>query len=206
MQEVRVIVPQAPGGPVTAVPVRGAVPRTARELEGLIRMREELGAQANTLTRRRNALTEELQRTDPRARGPVEERIRAVDERIVRLDAQIDQINDRVASAPPSAMTASTAPPIERFLNRAAEDLVPIVGIVSALFLAPLAFSLARLIWKRSTTSQARHLPSESVILQRLEQIQASVDTMAVEIERISEGQRYVSKQLGEKERAVLPR
>jgi hypothetical protein len=40
----------------------------------------------------------------------------------------------------------------------------------------------------------------------RLEQLQTSMDAMALEVERISENQRYVTKLMGEKDRSALPR
>jgi hypothetical protein len=38
----------------------------------------------------------------------------------------------------------------------------------------------------------------------RLERMEAAIDSMAVEIERISEGQRFVTKLLAERERSVI--
>jgi hypothetical protein len=78
------------------------------------------------------------------------------------------------------------------------EDIVPIVAILSVFVFAPFAVAMARLIWKRASapprTTQVDHATQ-----QRLDQLQQAVDTIAVEVERISEGQRFVTKLLSDR-------
>ena len=67
----------------------------------------------------------------------------------------------------------------------------------------PLAFGVARAIWKRSNKPG----PPPAVFTetaQRLERLEASVDAIAIEIERISEGQRFVTKLLSESQPAPM--
>jgi hypothetical protein len=105
---------------------------------------------------------------------------------------------------------ASTAPPGEfgeaeaaRIASQIAGDIVPIVAILSVFVFAPLMIALSRFIWKRSV-SAPRPAVSDQVTQQRLEQLQQAVDTIAIEVERISEGQRFVTRILSEPQRPAI--
>src|SRR5262245_57244590 len=93
--------------------------------------------------------------------------------------------------------------------TREQEGVIAIVAIVSIFVLFPMAIAFARVIWRRaSEPSRPRSTESDPHHLQRrLDQIQTSIEAMAIEIERISEGQRFVTKLMsdrGQGERAAL--
>lgn len=79
-----------------------------------------------------------------------------------------------------------------------------ITGIVMVLGL-PIVIVHARKLWMRDSASQVG-APSFQTD-QRLERIEHAIDAMAVEVERISEGQRFVTKLLADRgqERASIP-
>ncbi|MGH9204806.1 MAG: hypothetical protein ACRD2A_26570, partial [Vicinamibacterales bacterium] len=58
----------------------------------------------------------------------------------------------------------------------------------------PLVIVHARKIWKRESATLSS-APSDH----RLERIEQAIDAMAVEVERIAEGQRYVTKLLADR-------
>ena len=60
--------------------------------------------------------------------------------------------------------------------------------------LSPVLRALGRRI---ESTSRARPLPAEDP--ERLKRIEQAVDAMAIEVERISEGQRFVTRLLAER-------
>ena len=68
----------------------------------------------------------------------------------------------------------------------------------------PLVIVHARRIWRRDSAEPA---PSSLETDRRLERIEHAIDAMAVEVERISEGQRFVTNLLADrgKERVGLP-
>ena len=68
----------------------------------------------------------------------------------------------------------------------------------------PLVIVHARKIWKRDSAELAH--PSGDTD-RRLERIEHAIDAMAVEVERVSEGQRFVTKLLSERaqERVGIP-
>src|SRR6266496_2110503 len=85
------------------------------------------------------------------------------------------------------------------------EDVVvPITGMLSVFVLSPLAIAYARNIWKRSSDRPAVRSAEVDMIGRRLEELQQSVEAMALEVERISEGQRFVTKLLSEKRPSAL--
>ena len=129
--------------------------------------------------------------------------MRVLDQRIVRLEQEIDQTGDALANAPAAVIAATRdAIPAELF-NRVSSDIVPIVAIVSVFVLAPIALTVSRLIWKRAS-APPRPAIADSTTMNRLEQLQQAVDTIAIEVERISEGQRFVTRLLGEQSRPAL--
>ena len=71
-------------------------------------------------------------------------------------------------------------------------------GIVFTIFvLAPLAVGASRMMWKRAAAAPVRSmLPPETA--GRLERIEQAVESIAIEVERVSEGQRFVTKLMSE--------
>lgn len=126
-----------------------------------------------------------------------------LDSRIAQLEKDITEAGRQLTNAPSGALIAGTSMPPMDVINRVSDGIVPIVAILSVFVLAPFAITLSRFIWKRSS-APPRAAVTDQATIQRLEQLQQSVDTIAIEVERISEGQRFVSKLLSERDRAVL--
>lgn len=206
MQDVRVIT--TPDGRTITIGGRGELPSTPQAVEGLRAQRAELQAQVNQLRENRSELGATIDRMgDSPGRAALQQRVAEVDQRILRLERQIDGINEQIANAPAIAMTpVVTLPPGGTFERALAREIVPITAIVTVFFLAPLAIAFARLLWKRGTAVASRPALGEQAIMTRLDALQTSVDAMALEVERISEGQRYLTKLNADKEKAALPR
>ena len=88
------------------------------------------------------------------------------------------------------------------------EDIViPIAGMITGIVMVlgvPLVIVHARKLWSRDSAARAE--PS-SMSDHRLERIEQAIDAMAVEVERIAEGQRFVTKLLSDRsqERVGIP-
>jgi hypothetical protein len=205
VQQVQIQTPAAPGQPVivtTRVPT--GVPQTPAEYRAIVATRGDLSDQLISATNRRNELADQLKTVDPSARAGLADRMRVLDARIVKLETEIDRTGDLVANAPPHVRTsaATTAVNVAQGLN---EDIViPIAGMLSTFVLLPLTIVLCRYIWKRTTAAAERPAVADHSTQQRLEQIQQAVDTIAIEVERISENQRFVTKIMSERDRSVL--
>ena len=79
-------------------------------------------------------------------------------------------------------------------------------GIVAIIFgtISGVLYPLVRAWARRLDGRGAAALPSREVE-ERLERIERAVDTIALEVERVSEGQRFVTKLLADKAAATLP-
>jgi hypothetical protein len=187
--------PKAPDPYIIQVPA--GVPTTKAELDALYMKRSEVSNQLQAAAARRQSLQEQLKSADPSARAGIEERLKVLDDRIVRLEKEIDRTGDLITRAPSGLMTRQEINPAE-FANRMSKEVVPIVGILSVFVFAPFAIAMSRLIWKRAS-QPPRVAIADQATQQRLESLQQSVDTIAIEVERISEGQRFVTKLLSER-------
>jgi Spy/CpxP family protein refolding chaperone len=176
---------------------------TRQQIEQLQARRSELSNQLESATRRRKDLAEQVSRGGPNRAG-LEARLEALDGRILRLEGEIDQVGQQLASADAQRFTETRPPtnfePGIHFSNVDSD----LVVIFSALLLAPLMLSIARLTWRRG--SRAYVAPSSSPDLSpRLERIEQAVDAIAIEVERVSEGQRFVTRLLSERPPELAP-
>jgi hypothetical protein len=85
-------------------------------------------------------------------------------------------------------------------------EVVPIIGIIfgSIAFMvvvSPIVRGIMKFIERRQDQNMV-HGPS---VANQLMQLQQSVDALAIEVERISESQRFLAKMSAEKDKAALP-
>ena len=81
------------------------------------------------------------------------------------------------------------------------ELIVAIAGMITSVVIIlgiPLVIVHARKIWKRDASTFAT---SSATTDHRLERIEQAIDAMAVEVERISEGQRFTTRLLSESQK-----
>lgn len=102
------------------------------------------------------------------------------------------------ASIQPIGSTVHGAPVIHLARMDGAEvaTVAIVFGVIAAIFI-PLVRAFAKRIESRS---ESRTLSSD--VLARLDHIERSVDAIAVEVERISEGQRFVTQLMSERPKA----
>jgi hypothetical protein len=193
--------PNAPQAPTTAAPnvvPISALPITAQDVRGLRIRIDDLREQLQDAASRRSNIAGQLPRADPSARPGIEARMGELDSRILRIEKDISEASRQLTNAPSTALTAARGWPNE-FPGRAGKDMVPIVAILSVFVFAPFAIAMSRLIWKRASVAVPRVAATDHATTQRLEQLQQSLDTIAIEVERISEGQRFVTKLFNER-------
>jgi hypothetical protein len=172
---------------------------TRQDVANLRTRRSELSEQLESATGRRRALAEQIRRADGVNRTGLETRLATLDQRIVRLEGQLDEVGQQLASPQAAQYVATTRPPANfprpRFSN---VDPEPIIICFILFVLSPISLAMSRLIWKRaSRTAMAPAAPAESGV--RLERIEQAVDAIAIEVERVSEGQRFVTRLLSER-------
>jgi cell division septum initiation protein DivIVA len=192
--------PPAPSAPGARVVVVGAstgdgtlaIPRTRAEVEALKDRREELSNQLTSAAGRRRELEKRLPGMDDAARQGILDRMALLDKRILNLESQIDQVGQQLAMVSPAVLATSSEP--DKFLASVDPDAVAGISITFTIFvLAPMAIAAARLMWKRAT-APARPPAISPEANQRLDRIENAVDAIAIEVERVSEGQRFLTK------------
>lgn len=86
------------------------------------------------------------------------------------------------------------------------EELLAIGGFFFTVIVLALGIPLVR-VWARHKDRQTALAPVDPAQAERLARIEHAVEAIAIEVERISEGQRYVTKLLAERagEARALP-
>jgi|SRR5687768_1121170 hypothetical protein len=178
---------QFPGGPLTA-----------RDVQALRQRGSELSRQLTSANNRRNELSNALEDAEGVNRQGIEQRIAQLDQRIMSIEADIAHNGRLLASAPPSSLPVSTetrpGSPAPFGMNPGQLTAVSIVGTIFVLF--PMSIAMARNIWRRGSRQVAPPVSLESA--QRMERLEQAVDAISIEVERISEGQRFMTRLLTE--------
>jgi hypothetical protein len=195
-----VIVPSRPGSP--AIPI----PMTAADV-GVLRDRvEELRGQRNSLNSQRAMLSKELRtaRPGPDATG-LEAHIAQLDARLLTIESDISDLGRAISAAPNGLQQAtSIAVPPGRSGQLSSAQITGI-SIVGIMFVAgPLVWAMAILAIRRSQRPPAPQIPKD--VSDRLERMEQGIEAVALEVERIGEGQRFVTQLMGDRaQRAALP-
>lgn len=194
-----VTIPALPG----SQPISIAIPRNGRDLAALKARREELSYQLNSVDNRRKKLMDQLRRTDDAtATKGLQDRLSLLDARQLQLENDLSQTGQMLSSAAAGAIASASAPPFVGGLSSGQVMGLSVLSIIFVLF--PLAAGVGRAIFKRASKSGMTPPQAFVETAQRLERLESSVDAIAIEIERISEGQRFVTKLLAEGQPAPM--
>ena len=183
--------------------VLGTVPRTGREGQALKQRGSELSRQLNSANGRRNDLAQQLEDAQGANKAGIEARIAQLDSRIMGIEADIAQNGRLLAAAPSSALadaTTETSPPNPFGMSPGQFTAIGIVGTIFIGF--PIAVALARNLLRRGSRAVA---PAPAASNERMDRLEQAVDAIAIEVERISEGQRYMTRLLTEGSAPALP-
>ena len=170
-----------------------ALPMTRADIAAIRSRREELSNQLISASNRREELAGQLRQASGADRAGLEQRIAVLDQRIVQLESDIAETGRLLTGAPAGLASTSSA-----MFGGFESGEVLAGGIVFTIFvLAPLAVGASRMMWKRAAASPVRTvIPAETA--GRLERIEQAVEAIAIEVERVSEGQRFVTKLLSD--------
>ncbi len=177
------------------------VPMNGREVAALRTQRTELSNQLVSASSRRHDLSQELNSAPAGpSRTGLEQRIEVLDKRILQLESDIASTGRQLSSAPLDVIASAQ----DFGGNNDIPDNVVATAFV-ALVLFPLAIVFARNMWKRGSRASATTQPLAGDAGNRLERLEQGMDAIAIEIERVSEGQRFVTKLLSEAQPGRLP-
>ena len=209
--------PDLPPAPPAGVPITvtftgtdGAtqvltVPLSRQAVRDIRAQREELSNQLTSAVGRRRRLAEEINQAPVGAgRSGLEQRLAVLDKRIVQLESDIAATGKQLSAAPLGLISSTGDGRGERDMP---DNVAAIIGVFTVFVLFPIAIAVARFIWRRAGKGPVQSAPQISPqIDQRLERLEAGVDAIAIEIERVTEGQRFVTRLLSEQDsREKLP-
>jgi hypothetical protein len=167
----------------------------------------EVRAELARATARRDAIQAQLDATTSRSQQ------RSLQAQLEKANVEVDKLTEAatkleskagglsVADGPGRTFGSSTAPPPALPSN---PDYIPeqmIITVVGIVFIGfPLSIAFARLLWRRATHIGAPAQPAQMSADQgqRFDRLEQAVDAVAIEIERISENQRYLTKVLAD--------
>ena len=200
------MIPQA-AAPVAApqAPVLAGAPRTSAPsaiYQGLRAQRSELTNQLDELQGTRREITSQMEELGPgdEAHKALQNRMTEIDNRIASVDGMLAANSAQIAQAAaiPGAVVESR--PIER--TGPPEEAFVLGGIFMMVAVLPISLAYARRIWRRSAVA-VTSFPRE--LADRLSRIEQGMEATSLEVERIGEGQRFLTRLFteGEGARAV---
>ena len=179
--------------------IPAGIPNTPGELRALKARRSTISDQLISASNRREELARELEKSrSPVTAEGIEQRIRVLDARILQLESDLAETGRLLQLAPASALGQSTetAPARRDGIPINEGGVIAIGSLVTLFVLAPLAFTAARIWWRRATGAIPK-APAKADS-ERLERLETAVETIALEMERVSEGQRFMTRLLTE--------
>lgn len=181
---------QAPAVAGTSAPSAAEMYQAARAY------RNELNRQLSDLESKRLAIARRLREGQVTGadKAGLEARLTELDGRISEMYKQIAAADAQVARA--AALPGAVVTPPTFVRNGPSDEAVELTIIGTMFLLLPVSIALARRLWRRATGAP---LPANLAkeMDERFTRLEQAMDAVAVEVERIGEGQRYVTKVLG---------
>lgn len=160
-----------------AGPVIGGSVRHELQMKLDMLVRQRLEFQVEIAQRPKgDKVTAEMQKHLP----VLDEQIKLAEFELSRLDRPVAEI------ATTSVPSIPEIPPIPHLPN----EYVMLGVLFMLVAVLPISLAFARRIWRRG---DAEHPALSSAVDQRLHNMQNAIDSVAMEVERIGEGQRYVT-------------
>ncbi len=169
--------------------------------KAVVNQRSEVRNQLEALESKRNSITSELTNDETRGvdRAGLETRLADVDKRIAELDKELAGVDGAVARA--AAVPGAVVPRPIPVRDGPPEGVVILGALFMGVCLLPLSIAYARRIWRRGA-AVATNIPHE--LMERLSRLDQAVDSVAIEVERISEGQRFVTRLMSEQAKPAI--
>jgi hypothetical protein len=181
---------------------------TRADIRALETRGESLSSQLLSAQGRREEIVNELKNTtDPVVRKGLEQRLNVLDNRLAQLELDI-AANSRMRAAIPGTNllteTREAPRPMEGspIPGLSQGGFIAITIVFTIFVLAPIAIAYARRLWRKPVAP----IPNAQLQVQneRMERMEQAIDAVAIEVERISEGQRFVTQLLSKAETPAL--
>jgi hypothetical protein len=195
---------QEPGKPASARTQIVAQPASSPRAvyEAMRAKREVLGEYLGRLLDRRERVAERLNNPNvtQAEKEALEQHLQQLNSQIIDMERQIHKADAEVAAA--AGIPGATAPE-PRGMNPGGppEEMLIIGSVFTGIALVIVAIAFARRLWK-GAARVVTQLPA--AFEARFTRFEQSLDAVAIEIERVSEGQRFLTKILAEQDPRAL--
>ena len=183
--------------PVLAPAARTA-PTATEMYEAARLMQRELRNQRNALDGQRRELQQQMENNT----NPAD--VKGIEARLAALDARQADVDKQLAAADAQVATAASIPGVVVEERPSGPDIPPEAVVLGGLGMAmvlliPVSIGYARRIWRRAGQPAPMQIPSE--LFDRMASIERGVEAVAIEVERLGEGQRFVTQLLVESDK-----
>jgi len=185
---------QGPGGVNINIPM----PMTRAEVRALQARRGELSNQLSSVQGRRADLAQQLARPNVVDQAGLEAQVKFLDNRILGIENDIAENGKALASIPASLRTQTTVPAGNYGIDRG--TIRDVAGLMTMTLVTAFGLLAVRRMWHRAPAraSGAIEPGRWEDGLRRMERLESAIETIAVEVERVGEGQRFITRVLAE--------
>ena len=186
-----ILLPQAQPAPRAVTPELAAL--QARELD----LREQVAK----LHAKHDVLEAQSRSGDGYLRIPAQMQLAQTNTDLATTQAELLSVQSRIKvvggqPVTPGVVTVPPPPATRPFLDRIDPDAITAVFMMTTLaILVPMSIAISRRLWRRGPKDSATGAAINGMN-GRLERLEQAVDAIAIEIERVSESQRFVAKVL----------
>ncbi|HEY9229732.1 MAG TPA: hypothetical protein VIP11_23985 [Gemmatimonadaceae bacterium] len=195
-----------PQNPAQVAEVSTTVPQGA-SLEVLVQKETELSDQLANLQGERSTISRQLRNGSQEVRAETQAQVNQLDVQITRTTTALRSVRTQIATRIPPRVFRGL-PGYQGFQERqtglTGDHVAAIMVTFTLAVLMPISIGLTRRLWRRGATAAAAP-KAEDIVSPRLERLEQAVDAVAIEIERISEGQRFVTRVMTERPPTVRP-
>lgn len=195
----------APGQPVAvAAPAAPAAPSpiSVEQAEFLRARRTALSNQLESAQERRDEVADKLRDSETQAseRPGLESRLRVLDERLVQLEKDIAQNAQQLANAPAVAGRNREGSTVPAGRDRPARGFNPnLVTILGFVLLLPIVVQWARRTFGPDAPRVDRQrLADQAAMNDRMMRLESAIEAVSIEVERIGEGQRFLTQAMAD--------
>jgi hypothetical protein len=184
---------------VAPVAAARATPSPSAIYQGYKAQRDVLTGQLNDLEGMRRDITGQMEETpagSPEHKA-LEDRLTDVDGRIKAVDQMLGANSMQLAQAAAVPGAVVETPPYRP--PGPPDEVYELTGLIIVVVLFPLSIAFARRIWRKSAAA-ITSLPRE--LTDRLLRLEQTVEATSLEVERIGEGQRFLTRLFTEGEGA----
>lgn len=191
----QIVVDGVPGDLIQAPAVVGTNASPSEILQAFQAQRDELRSQLNSLTSERYSIARRLREGEVNGvdKAGLESRMQVLDARIIEQSKAVAAADLRVATQ--KGVPGAYVPPL-RDLDGPPREVFQMGFVLALALILPTSLAFARRIWRRGSRHSAP-IGISPEIDERLTRLEQAMDAVAVEVERVGEGQRYVTRILG---------